>query len=167
MAPLSETHTKSTTVIKLRGCCVRRATRFVKSRYARYYSVSDMLDELGWPHLSQERQRAWRLRLYQIINGLSQVPFEGVLIEAYKDTKRKHNMKFRQIGYVIQLASMDSHFSIKLFMHGTGMLSLKLHNWLYLGLIFFKISVHPFRIISYKGPAEYCNRDREVYKGTN
>ena len=30
----------------------RRAARFVKSRYTRYSSVSDMLDELGWPPLS-------------------------------------------------------------------------------------------------------------------
>ena len=27
------------------------------------------------------------------------MPFEGVLIEAYKGTRRKHNMKFRQIGH--------------------------------------------------------------------
>ena len=33
------------------------------------------------------------------INGFTHVPFEGVLIEAYKDTRRKHNMKFRQIGH--------------------------------------------------------------------
>ena len=35
---------------------------------------------------------------YKIINGLAQVPFEGVLVEAYKGARRKHNMKFRQIG---------------------------------------------------------------------
>ena len=33
------------------------------------------------------------------INGLAQVPFEDVLIEAYKGTRRKHNMKIRQIGH--------------------------------------------------------------------
>ena len=27
------------------------------------------------------------------------MPFEGVLVEVYKRTGRKHNMKFRQIGY--------------------------------------------------------------------
>ena len=27
-----------------------RAARFVKSRYTKYSSVSDMLDELGWPY---------------------------------------------------------------------------------------------------------------------
>ena len=73
----------------------RRAARFVKSRYSRYSSVSDMLEVLGWTPLSQGRQGA-RL-FYKIINGLAQVPFEGVLVEAYKGTRRKHNMKFRQI----------------------------------------------------------------------
>ena len=37
--------------------------------------------------------------VYKIINGLAQVPFECVLVEAYKGTRRKHNMKFRQIGH--------------------------------------------------------------------
>ena len=27
------------------------------------------------------------------------MPFEGVLVEAYKGARRKHNMKFRQIGH--------------------------------------------------------------------
>ena len=36
---------------------------------------------------------------YKIINGLAQVPFEGVFVEAYKGTRTKHNMKFRQIGH--------------------------------------------------------------------
>ena len=78
----------------------RRTARFVKSMYSRYSSVSDMLDVLGWPPLSQRRQEA-RLILffYKIINGLAQVPFEGVLVEAYKGTRRKHNIKFRQIGH--------------------------------------------------------------------
>ena len=76
-----------------------RAARFVKSRYSRYSSVSDMLDELGWTPLSQRRQEARLILFYKIINGLAQVPFEGVLVEAYKGTRRKHNMKFRQIGH--------------------------------------------------------------------
>ena len=29
---------------------------------------------------------------YKIINGLAQVSFEGVLITAYKGTRRKHNI---------------------------------------------------------------------------
>ena len=55
-------------------------------------------------------------------------------------------MNFRQFGHTT-IASMDSRFSIKLLVHGTGLLSLKLRHWLYLDQIFFKISVHPFRII--------------------
>ena len=31
------------------------------------------------------------------MNSLAQVLFEGVLIEAFKCTRRKHNMKFKQI----------------------------------------------------------------------
>ena len=42
-----------------------RAVRCVKSRYTRYSSVSDMLDEWGWPPLSQRRQEA-RLILFYI-----------------------------------------------------------------------------------------------------
>ena len=77
----------------------RRAARFVKSRYSRYSSVADMLDVLGWTPLSQRRQEARLILFYKIINGLAQVTFEGVLVEAYKGTRRKHNMKFRQIGH--------------------------------------------------------------------
>ena len=92
MAPLFGTHTKSTTVRRVQ----RRAARFVNNRYSRYSSVSDVL---GWPPLSQRRQEARLILFYKMINDLAQVPFEGVLVEAYKGTRRKHNMKFRQIGH--------------------------------------------------------------------
>ena len=100
-----------------------------------FSSVSDMLDELGWTPLSQRRQEARLILFYKIVNGLAQVPFEGVLVEAYKGTRRKHNIKFR---LAIQLASMDSRFFLKLLVHGTGLLSLKLRHWLYLDQILFK-----------------------------
>ena len=35
-----------------------RAARFIKSMYSSYYSVSDMLEVLGWPPHSQRRQEA-------------------------------------------------------------------------------------------------------------
>ena len=60
--------------------------------------------------------------------------------------RRKHNMKFRQIGHTT-IDSMGSRFFLKLLVHGTGMLSLKLRHWLYLDQILLEISVHPFRII--------------------
>ena len=58
-----------------------------------------MPDVLGWPPLSQRRQEARLILFYKIFNGLAQVPNEGVHVEAYKGTRRKHNMKFRQIGH--------------------------------------------------------------------
>ena len=66
----------------------RLAAGFVKSRYSRYSSVSDMLDVLGWTPINQRRQEARLILFYKIINGLSQVPFEGILVEAYKGTRR-------------------------------------------------------------------------------
>ena len=77
----------------------RQAARFVKSKYSRYSSVSDMLDVLRWAPFSQRRQEHRLILFDKIINILAQVPFEGVLVEAYKGTRRKHNMKFRQIGH--------------------------------------------------------------------
>ena len=49
--------------------------------------------------LSQRRQEARLVLFYKIINGLAQVPFEGVLVKVYKGTRTKYNMKFRQIGH--------------------------------------------------------------------
>ena len=40
-----------------------------------------------------------RLDLFCFTKLLTQVPFEGVLVEVYKGTRRKHNMKFTQIGH--------------------------------------------------------------------
>ena len=37
------------------------------------------------------------IQFYKIMNGLAQVPFEGVLVEVYKGTRRKHNIKYIQI----------------------------------------------------------------------
>ena len=54
----------------------RRAARFVKSWYSRYSSVYEVL---GWTPLSQRRQEARLILFYKIINGLAQVPFEGVI----------------------------------------------------------------------------------------
>ena len=94
MGPLFVTHTKNTSDKVER--VQRRAARFVKSRYSRYSSVSDMLDVLGWTPFSQRRQEARLILFYKIINSWAQVPFEGVLVEAYQGTR---SMKFRQIGH--------------------------------------------------------------------
>ena len=80
-----------------------------------------MLDVLGWPPLSQRRQKAQLILFYKIFNGLAQVPFEGILVEAYKGTRRKYNIQFRQIGH-----TTGQSFFLKLLVHGPGLLLLKL-----------------------------------------
>ena len=106
-----------------------------------------MLDVLGWTPLSQRTQEAQLFLFYNIINGLAKVPFKCVLVEAYKlkGTRRKHNMKFRQIGHTT--SQYGQSFFLKLLVHGTDLLSLNLRHCLYLDKILFKISVYPFRII--------------------
>ena len=67
-----------------------------------YSSVSDMLDVLGWTPLSQRRQEAR-------LNGLAQVPFEGVLVEAYKPKGTRIKV-IKQIGHTTS-QYMASRFS--------------------------------------------------------
>ena len=93
----------------------------------------------------------YSLFFYKIINGFAQVPFKAVFVETYKGTRK--NMKFRQIGHTT--SQYGSRLFLKLLLHGTGLLSLKLRHWLYLDKIFLTISVQPFRIIPQKGSAEY------------
>ena len=71
-------------------------------------------------------------------------------------------MKFRHIGHTT--SQYGRSFPLKLLVHGTGLLSLKRHHWLYLDQILFKISVHPFYIMPQKGPVEYKNRKEETLK---
>ena len=123
----------------------RRAAWSVKSRYSRYSSVSDMLDVLGWTPLSQRRQEARLNLFYKIISSLAQVPFEGVLVEAYKGTRRKHNIKFRQIGYT------TSQYGQSLFSKTNGawngLAFAEAPSLAVFRSNFLIISVHPFRLI--------------------
>ena len=73
--------------------------------YSRYSSVSDMLDVLGWTPLSQRRQPDRRLDLFcftKLLTVWHKCTSKASLssLEAYKGTRRKHNMKFRQIGHI-------------------------------------------------------------------
>ena len=70
-----------------------------------------MLDVLGWTPLSQRRQEALLILFYKILNGLTQVPFKGVLVEAYMGSRRNTTGNFDRLA--IQLASIDSCFSLK------------------------------------------------------
>ena len=95
MAPLFGTRTKSTTVRKLRGCRV-------ELQGSSKVGIQDTLVFLiclrcwgGRLFLNEDR----RLDLFCFTKLLTVMPFECVLVEAYKGTRRKHNMKFRQIGH--------------------------------------------------------------------
>ena len=110
MALLFGTHTKSTTVIKLRWCSVELQGL---SKVGIQDTLVFLICLMCWCGL---------ILFYKIINGLAQVPFEGVLVEVYKGTRRKCNMKFGQIGHTT--SQYGQSFSLKQ-----------------------KISVHPFRII--------------------
>ena len=98
-------------------------------RYTRYSSVYDMLDELGWLPLSRRRQEAQLILFYKIINCLAQVPFEGVLIEAYNVTRRKHNMKFRQIGHTTSQYGQSFFPNTISAWNGLGRLFVSVTTW--------------------------------------
>ena len=78
-----------------------RAARFVKGRYGMYESVTQMLEELTWvPLLSKRRENACLILFYKIVNNLNlaMVP-HSCLEKADGHTLKKHNLKFRYIGY--------------------------------------------------------------------
>ena len=76
----------------------RRVARFVKGRYGMYESVTQMLEELTWVPLSKRRENACLILFYKIINNLAMVP-HSCLEKADGRTRKKHNLKFRHIGY--------------------------------------------------------------------
>ena len=96
MAPLFGT--KSTTVTKMRGCSVElQGSSKIGIRDTLVFLICLMCWG-GRLFLKGDR----RLDLFcftKLLTVWPQVPFEGVLVEAYKGTRRKHNMKFKQIGH--------------------------------------------------------------------
>ena len=76
--------TKNTTVTKLRGCSVElQGSSKVGIRDTLVFLICLMCWG-GRLFLKGDRQEARLILFYKIINGLAQVPFEGVLVEAYK-----------------------------------------------------------------------------------
>ena len=73
------------------------------------------------------------------------MPFEGVLVEVYKGTRRKHNMKFRQIGHTT--SQYGQLFFPKTISAWNGLAFADAPSLaVFIDQILFKISVHPFRI---------------------
>ena len=85
-----------------------------------------MLDVLGWTPLSQRRQEARLILFYKIFNGSATSALRRAsLLRCIRGTRRKHNMKFRQIGHTTSQYGQLFLF-LKLLVHVTGLLSLKL-----------------------------------------
>ena len=69
------------------------------------------------------------------------MPFEGVLVEAYKGTIRKHNMKIGQIGHTT--SQYEQSFFPKTMSAWNGLAFAEAPSL----AVFISISVYPFLII--------------------
>ena len=84
MATLSGTHTKNATDTKLRGCRVSCNLQDLL-KVGIQDTLVFLICLLSWDDRLFLKETGGSLILfYKIINGLAQVPFEDVLIEAYK-----------------------------------------------------------------------------------
>ena len=61
-------------------------------------SAVRILEELTWVPSSKRRENARLILFYKIINNLAMVP-QSCLEKADGCTRKKHNLKFRHIGY--------------------------------------------------------------------
>ena len=59
----------------------RRAARFVSSNFDRYASVTQMLNNIGWPTLSLRREKLRAVMFYKIVNNVNlvDVSTDGIL----------------------------------------------------------------------------------------
>ena len=127
MAPLLGTHTKSTTVIRVRGSSVELQG---SSKVGIQDTLVFLICLMCWGvclFLIGDR----RLNLFFITKLLT--VWHKCPSKAYKGTRRKHSIKFRQIGHTT--SQYGQSFFLKLLVHGMGLLSLKLRYWLYLDFI--------------------------------
>ena len=57
----------------------RRAARFVSSNFDRYASVTQMMNNIGWPTLSLRREKLQAIMFYKIVNNLVDVSTDSIL----------------------------------------------------------------------------------------
>ena len=112
----------------------RRAERFVKSRCSRYSSVSDMLDVWGERLFLKGDRRLDLFCFTKLLTVWHKCPSEASLSRRIRVLEEHTTWNLDRLA--IQLASMDRRFFLKLLVHGTGLLSLKLCHWLYLDYFF-------------------------------
>ena len=96
MAPLFGTHTKNTTVIKLRWCSVElQGTSKVGIQDTLVFLISLMC--LGGRLFLKGDRRLDLLCFTKLLTVWHRCPLKAPIVEAYKATSRKHNMKFLPI----------------------------------------------------------------------
>ena len=127
MAPLFGTRTKSTTVIRLRWCSVElQASSKVGIQDTLVFLICMMC--WGGRFFLKEHRRLDLFcftKLLTVWHKCTSKP-EGVLVEAYKGTRRKHNINFRRISHTTSM--YGQLFFLKLLVHGTGLLPRKLRH---------------------------------------
>ena len=132
MAPLFGTHTKNTTVTKLRGCSVELQGW---SKVGIQDTLVFLICLMCWGgRLFLKGDR--RLDVFYFTKLLTvwhKCPSKASLSRRIRVLEENTALNLDRLA--IQLASC---FSLKLLVHGTGLLSLKLCHWLYLDQIFFK-----------------------------
>ena len=76
----------------------RRAARFVTGRYRNTssYSVTDMLDYLGWETHESRRTKLQLTFFFKIVHDLTAIPHFRYLISASKKTRAAHSSKFQK-----------------------------------------------------------------------
>ena len=130
MAPLFGTHTKNTTVIKLGGCSVELQG---SSKVGIQDTLVFLICLMCWGGcLNGDR----RLDLFCYTKSVwHKCPSKVSLLRYIRVLEENTTWNLDRLA--IQLANMDSRFFLKLLVHGTTLLSLKLRHWLYLDQIFF------------------------------
>ena len=77
----------------------RRAARFMSSNIDRYASVTQMLNNIGWPTLSLRREKLRAVMFYKIVNNLVDVSTDGILNLITINT-RGHSKRYKLNGNI-------------------------------------------------------------------
>ena len=73
----------------------RRAARFCMADYSHESSVTDMLDDLNWPLLTNRRKQSRLTMLYKINNNLVSISKDNLIPPHRLNTRYKHDLNFQ------------------------------------------------------------------------
>ena len=75
----------------------RRAARVTLNDYQRTSSVTQMLNDLQWPLLSERRRKAWLTTFYKITHNITKIPTDNILKPAQGRTRGSHQYKYQPL----------------------------------------------------------------------